>query len=142
MAERDSGNNQGLPPRDPKWQRQPNLTPGVTDPYVVLGLESSASQDEIRERYFMLVREHPPEQDAGAFKIIRTAYEKLRTEGAQAETNLFLLKPPPPWESAGELSDPDLDLHLEDVLTALRGWVGRDEPDISGDFREVRPYEP
>jgi len=125
-------------PVDPKWQRKPNLMPGITDPYIVLGLVAGASQDEIRERYFALVREHPPEQDAEAFKIIRAAYEKLRSESAQAETDLFLLQPPPPWQLQDELVEPDLDLHPEDVLTALRSWIETGEPDITGDFREVK----
>ena len=122
---------------DPKWQRKPNLHSSITDPYVVLGLEVGSSQDEIRERYFALVREYPPEQDAETFKVIRGAYEKLRSESAQAETDLFLLQPPPPVQLQKKLAEPDLVLHPEDILSALRSWIERDEPDITSDFREV-----
>ena len=122
---------------DAMRKRSPNLMPGITDPYIVLGLESGASQDEIRERYFALVREHPPERDAAAFKIIRTAYERLRDESTQAETDLFLPQPPPAWQLLAETSEPDLSLHVEDVLTALRSWVERGEGDISDDFGEA-----
>lgn len=122
---------------DAMRKRRPNLTPGITDPYIVLGLEMGASQDEIRDRYYALVREHPPEQDAVAFKTIRAAYESLRNESTQAETDLFLPQPPPEWQPAGETSEPDLSLHVEDILTALRSWVERGEGDTGDDFREV-----
>ena len=134
----DQGGQQRRYAADPKWQRPPNLKAGITDPYIVLGLEVGVSQDEIRERYFALVREYPPEQDAETFKIVRGAYEKLRSELAQAETDLFLLQPPPPLQLQVELSRPDLELHTEDILTALRSWVEQDEPDIASDFREVK----
>jgi curved DNA-binding protein CbpA len=74
-----------------------NLLP-ADNPYKVLGIEKTASEAEIKQAYFRLVREHPPERDPEGFKHIRAAYEKLRAGGERAETDLFLI------EEQGELS--------------------------------------
>ncbi|MEW6208802.1 MAG: DnaJ domain-containing protein [Acidobacteriota bacterium] len=59
------------------------------DPYKTLGVESNATEAEIKQAYFALVRAHPPESDPQGFKRIRAAYEKLRSRGERAETDLF-----------------------------------------------------
>lgn len=59
------------------------------DPYKTLGIESNATETEIKQAYFALVREHPPERDPEGFKRIRAAYEKLKSRGERAETDLF-----------------------------------------------------
>ncbi len=61
------------------------------NPYETLGLERGADEAEIKQAYFNLVREHPPERDPEGFKRIRAAYEKLRAAGERAETDLFLI---------------------------------------------------
>jgi curved DNA-binding protein CbpA len=68
-----------------------NLT-ALESPYKILGVERTASESEIKQAYFALVREHPPERDPEGFKRIRAAYEKLRTGGERAETDLFLIE--------------------------------------------------
>ncbi len=77
-------------------QREPNLT--SSDPYTVLGLLRGTSEREVKRAYFELVRAYPPEEKPDAFKLIRAAYEKLRTADIKAETDLFLFQPPPAWE--------------------------------------------
>jgi curved DNA-binding protein CbpA len=72
-------------------------------PYKVLGVEPSASEAEIKQAYFDLVREHSPEHDPEGFKRIRAAYEKLRAGGERAATDLFLID-----ERGGGLSDEKL----------------------------------
>lgn len=67
-----------------------NLLP--ENPYKTLGVERSASEAEIKQAYFALVRQHPPERDPEGFKRIRAAYEKLRAGGERAGTDLFLLE--------------------------------------------------
>jgi curved DNA-binding protein CbpA len=59
------------------------------DPYKTLGIEPSATQAEVKQAYFTLVREHPPERDPEGFKRIRAAYEKVKSAGERAETDLF-----------------------------------------------------
>jgi curved DNA-binding protein CbpA len=68
-----------------------NLT-ALESPYKILGVERTASQSEIKQAYFALVREHPPERDPEGFKRIRAAYEKLRAGGERAETDLLLIE--------------------------------------------------
>ena len=45
--------------------------------YDVLGISEDASQEEIKDAFFELVREHPPEQDADAYQQLREAYDVL-----------------------------------------------------------------
>lgn len=82
-------------PNIPETKRVANLT--SNNPYEVLGLDGKATARQIKRAYFELVREYTPENDPEAFKIIRAAYEKLRTDKARAETDLFSFQPPVPW---------------------------------------------
>jgi curved DNA-binding protein CbpA len=61
------------------------------DPYKILALDYGATETEIKQAYFAKVREHSPEHDPEAFKRIRAAYEKLRSTGERAGTDLFLI---------------------------------------------------
>jgi len=45
--------------------------------YDLLGVTEDASQDEIKDAFFELVREHPPEQDPDAYQRLREAYDVL-----------------------------------------------------------------
>jgi len=64
----------------------------LENPYKTLGVERGASEAEIKQAYFALVRQHPPERDPEGFKRIRAAYEKLRAGGERAETDLLLIE--------------------------------------------------
>lgn len=116
--------------------RTPNLT--SSDPYAVLGLVRGASPREIKRAYFDLVRQYPPEQHPDTFKLIRAAYERLRTVDAKAETDLFLFQPPSPWEPRKRKGKIDLDFHAEDVWLMLQqhGDLGR--TDFKSDCRPVK----
>jgi curved DNA-binding protein CbpA len=61
------------------------------DPYKTLDIERGASESEIKQAYFTLVREHSPENDPEGFKRIRAAYEKLRSGTERAQTDLFMI---------------------------------------------------
>lgn len=45
--------------------------------YDVLDVSEDASKDDIKEAFFKLVREHPPEQDPDAYQRLREAYDVL-----------------------------------------------------------------
>lgn len=66
------------------------LTPGIGDPYQVLGLDPGVGESTIKRAYLQLVRQHPPEQQPEEFKRIRAAYEQLKDARARAETDLGL----------------------------------------------------
>ncbi len=61
------------------------------DPYKTLNIERGATEAEVKQAYFALVREHSPERDPEGFKRIRAAYEKLRSGSERAATDLFLI---------------------------------------------------
>ena len=124
-------------PDVPANQRQSGMLADVSDPYVVLGLERGASQAQVRQAYFALVREHPPEKDPQTFKTIRAAYEQLGTAEMQAETDLFLLQPPPAWHPPRSSPALDLAFHAEDALIALQAWDDIGHIDLTDEFREV-----
>lgn len=118
-------------------RRQPDLSPGVTDPYAVLGLSQSADQAEVRAAYFALVRQHSPEQDPETFKRIRSAYDKLRTAKRRAETDLFMLQPPPPWRPPRRQPKVNTAVSREEVLAVARARSDLERDDFSDDFRPV-----
>lgn len=61
----------------------------IIDPYQVLGLNPTATADEIRQQYLALVRESPPERDPQRFAQIRDAYDQLRDPVASLERQLL-----------------------------------------------------
>ena len=131
--ENDASKKDGRIPRGSG--RPSDLT--SSDPYIVLGLKRGVSSSQVKRAYFAMVREYPPEQNPEAFKIIRAAYEKLRTGKAKAETDLFLFRPPYPWEARKRKQNYDLEVHAEDVFKLLEqhGDLGR--TDFNQDFRGV-----
>lgn len=116
--------------------RKPNLA--SSDPYDVLGLPRRASPREIKRAYFDLVRQYPPETAPDAFKLIRTAYEKLQSDKARAETDLFLFQPPPPWEPRKRPPKLDLAFDPEDIWHLLRAHGDLGTTDFKSDFRPVK----
>ncbi len=116
--------------------RTPNLT--SSDPYAVLGLVRGASPREIKRAYFELVRQYAPEEHPDTFKLIRAAYEKLRTADAKAETDLFLFQPPPPWEARKRRRKLDLAVHSEDIWALLQEHGDLERTDFTADYRPVK----
>lgn len=128
---------------DPQAQRQSRrgeLTPNFTsnDPYAVLGLHRGATPHEIKRAYFALVREYPPEEQPDTFKLIRAAYEKLRTADAKAVTDLFLFQPPTPWEPRKRTRKLDLDFHVEDIWRLLQNHGDLGQTNFKKDYRPIQ----
>lgn len=130
-----SSNSQNERPL-PRNVQQSDLSSG--DPYTVLGLQRGATLREIKKGYFALVREYPPESAAEAFKVIRVAYEELRTAGSKAETDLFLFRPPTPLKPRKRRKKLVLDFDSADILHFLEGQSDLSSEDFSADYRPVR----
>ena len=90
------------------------------DPYVVLGVRSDASDQEVRSAYRRLVQLHHPDHNNGSpeserrFEEVQEAYAQvrnLRESGAQ---------PPPPPPPPPSSSDPGLDARLKNMERDLR----------------------
>lgn len=62
----------------------------MKNPYEVLNLPMSASNEEIRMRYLELVRQFPPESAPAMAILVRAAYDKIKTTELRA--NYFLTK--------------------------------------------------
>jgi curved DNA-binding protein CbpA len=116
--------------------RPPDLT--SSDPYAVLGLPHRAPAREVKRKYFELVRQYPPETHADEFKLVRAAYEKLQTEDAKAETDLFLFQPPPTWEPRKRLPKLDLTFDPQDIWLLLQSHGDLGSTDFTGDYRPVK----
>ena len=48
------------------------------NPYVILGIEPDAPEEDIRQAYLALVKKHPPDHDPEGFRRIQEAYDLLR----------------------------------------------------------------
>lgn len=109
-----------------------------SDPYEVLGLGRNASAREIKRAYFALVREYPPEGQPESFKLLRAAYEKLRSAEVKAETDLFLFQRPEPWEPRKRRRKLSLDIHSEDLTLILCQYGDLGRSDFTDDFRKPK----
>jgi curved DNA-binding protein CbpA len=117
------------------FDAQPDLT--ASDPYRVLGLPPTAAQIEIKQAYFALIRQYPPETEPEKFKIIRAAYEKLKDARRRSETDIFRPQPPPLWQPPATKPALDTAFQPDDALIALRRWGELGRTDFQEDFREI-----
>ncbi|HBY93459.1 MAG: DnaJ domain-containing protein [Ardenticatenaceae bacterium] len=108
----------------------------LQDPYATLGLSRRAADAEIKRAYFRLVREYSPEREPEKFQEIRAAYEQLKTPERRAQTDLFLLQPPPEMPNRRR-SGYDLAVHPEDII-ALALELGLAELSVRKDFYEPK----
>ncbi len=58
------------------------------DPFLVLGLEADATDQQIEERYLECIQKYPPDQAPELFTLHRQAYEKLRDEAGRLDNQL------------------------------------------------------
>jgi curved DNA-binding protein CbpA len=68
------------------------------DPFATLGIENTASEEEIRQRYLELVKQHPPEHDPVRFREIHDAYEAAKNPLLMAERLLQPSSKMPEWD--------------------------------------------
>ena len=113
------------------------MTEANENPYAVLGLNRTATLDEIKQAYFNQVRQHPPEREPDAFKRIRAAYDQLKTSEKRIEADMRVLEDLPPARAV-RLPDLDLTIHAEDVLSLLKTNTDLTRTNFRADFREVR----
>jgi len=116
--------------------RQADLT--SADPYAVLGLERRASLSEVKRAYFNLVRQYSPETNPEAFKLVRSAYEKLNSAESKTETDLFLFQPPPPWEARKRRRKLELAFDPQDIWLLLQSHGDLGCSSFDDDFRPLQ----
>jgi curved DNA-binding protein CbpA len=113
------------------------MTDTYENPYVVLGLDRTATLDEIKQAYFLQVRQHPPEREPEAFKRIRAAYDQLKTPEKRVEADMRVLEDLPPTKAV-RLPELDLTIQVEDVLSLFKVSTDLTRTNFREDFREVR----
>jgi hypothetical protein len=114
---------------------QPDLS--ATDPYKILAVSKTATQVEIRRAYFAHIRQYPPETEPEKFKIIRGAYEKIKNATRRAETDVFLMQPPPDWQPLETEQELITTFQPEDVAILLNHWGDLANTDVRSDFSEI-----
>ncbi len=120
-------------------QHQMEIEPDLesNDPYMVLGVDKDASQGKIKKAYFVLIRQYPPETETEKFKLVRAAYEKIKSVYRRAETDLFLIQQPPAWNPSDKGTQLDTNFYISDAFLALRSWTDLDRTNFEDDFREI-----
>jgi DnaJ-class molecular chaperone len=61
----------------------------MNDPFAVLGVEETATDNAIREAYIAAIRLSPPDRDPEGFRRIREAYDHLRDPEQRLALRLF-----------------------------------------------------
>lgn len=68
--------------------------------YQILGLDETAGDKEIRDRYLQLVRQYPPERNPDEFQRITRAYEALKEKRGRIRSKLSGLNDYKFWTDA------------------------------------------
>ena len=61
----------------------------MNDPFSVLGVGEDAGDDQIKQRYLVLVRAFPPDREPERFQAYRAAYEAVRDRRKRLEAKLL-----------------------------------------------------
>ncbi len=69
------------------------------EPWQVLGIDESATDERIRRAYLAAVREHPPDRDPEGFERVRDAYTAVTDPGGRAERLIRGADPRRPFEA-------------------------------------------
>ncbi len=87
----------------------------MPDPLQILGLPTTASEQEIRSRYLELVRKFSPDSQPARFAEIRAAYDDLSDPRRRLQRQLF------------KLSTDSLSEIIAEVNSDHRGRIPTDE---------------
>jgi curved DNA-binding protein CbpA len=113
------------------------------DPFTVLGLDSHATAEDVRQAYFRLVRVYTPEAHPEEFKLVRAAYEVVRSPLRRAELALAAFDETTrdvDLDLVARVSEADLDLGA--VLLAVElSSAELAEGDAQSDLTPVREQD-
>jgi len=76
----------------------------MKNPFAMLQVAETATDEDIQKAYLRQVREHPPERAPERFQEIRHAYETIKTRRDRLHYQLFHSEPP-------------------DIVTLLAPWL-------------------
>ncbi|NUM35091.1 MAG: DnaJ domain-containing protein [Candidatus Brocadiae bacterium] len=107
------------------------------NPFDVLGLKEDASQGDVKQAYFQLVKQFSPEKHGEKFKEIREAYDVLKDADKRLAAEVLEFTKPP------EIQNQELDrLQVEITTEVFYLWWKKQETDLektnfTGDFQDV-----
>ena len=112
--------------------------PFSANPFDVLGVDETASDDEIKKAYFQKVRQFTPEKHPERFKQIRQAYDLLKDPSLRLEAEVFRPANPPSPAVSEEVELPPIQLDNEMVVWWMRSTLtDLERTDFTSDFNEV-----
>lgn len=120
------------------------------DPYALLELMPNASEAEIKQAYFRMVRLHPPERDPQTFKQIRAAYDALKDPQNRLTVDMLRIETWPqesaadkkPARSKARKSSGDAlpnQVAMQDVQRIARAFTDVARRDFREDYKPVKP---
>ena len=130
---------------------QPLLSANLDfDPYALLELMPNASDVEIKQAYFRMVRRHPPERAPQTFKQIRAAYEALKDPQNRLAVDMLRIESWPqepaaekkPVRSKARKTSSDVlpdQVALRDVQRIARAFTDVARRDFREDYKPVKP---
>lgn len=95
--------------------------------YLTLGLEESATDEQIRTRYLELIKAHPPERDPQRFQDVTQAYEAIKDRRVRIYSRIFSGRNTSDMEAAllylarADRPEPKR-VGLQELLQALRSF--------------------
>ncbi len=61
----------------------------MNDPYLILNVSRTPTDDEVRSAYLKAVRQNPPDQNPEHFQAIQRAYEAIKTHRLRLKSRLL-----------------------------------------------------
>jgi tetratricopeptide (TPR) repeat protein len=97
-------------------------------PYEVLKISRWAKIDEIKAKYFQLVKQYSPEYFPDEFIEIRTAYDMLKEASSRATTDISIFSPPPSCRYEEYPNYPEHPLSLFKLNQEMKALCGDQDP--------------
>ncbi len=113
-------------------------TTKMMNPFEILGIDETASDEDVKKAYFQSVRQFTPEKHAEQFKQIREAYDLLKDPSRRLEAEVFSFINPT-VETVTEATElPAIELAGDDLLEWMRYHLtDLERTDFTDDFNDV-----
>lgn len=110
----------------------------MMNPFDVLSVAEDASDADIKQAYFQMVRQFTPEKHADRFKQIREAYDLLKDPSRRLEAEVFSFTKPSSDPISETASTPPIQLDGDVFLAWMKQTLtDLERTDFASDFNEV-----
>ena len=115
-----------------------NMKNSMMNPFDVLSVDEGASDADVKQAYFQMVRQFTPEKHAERFKQIREAYDLLKDPSRRLEAEVFSFTNPSSDPISEVASTPPIQLDGNVFLAWLKQTLtDLERKDFTSDFNEV-----